>query len=822
MIGLTYDLMVYTWGEGKKGQLGHGFLEPWLCKPKCVEALKDKNITKVCAGEGFSVFSSSNGIVMTCGDGSQGCLGYGGWNSSSKPKLVEKLLSVDVLSVTCGPHHVVVVSGRGVAYAWGCGSLGRLGTGSEDNCSVPMKVHLPENTTAVNAFCGSDGTMFVTDVGALLACGSNLYNKLGLAERRMFLVQVKQLMVKNEIYKWLIPTRVNFIRNKVVSVSMGPTHTVVLLEQGKIITFGNNQYGQLGHGHIQNSLTPKIVKLMADKYIVRIQCGSTFTVATTTNTVYFWGGRQIISNTAMYKNLERHCKEDPIIDSLQTFNPASHYDEVLSVDDNETSETSVSEVIKIGQSNTPLLQEVERIGPDASILHVKTPESRYFVASDSTEQNQNAQKILLDKENVILHPCEILALYVSQAQVARGEIVSLSGMYCSGNELYVVLDTTLPLPESTKKKRNAKQEQRERTNNTYSFRNISAKISDKNHHAVLEISSDTLQLTPKWLKKELEGPVIPDVAHNSQEKIERNKPVNLIEDHGEKAWRNNLSASERNSSASLYPSTSLIGGFLGEDTDSAPCINNKWTKLTSQTNPASGMTTLRSSRIPINVTYFNSGHRFCRSPQPLRGCNLAYSKRCSTNPSDNNILGHYILPNTLCTVVRSNNETSAYNCTRTAIVPGRIGHIPVLYCWRCLVQELPVSCPQCKRVFPTKTQLGRHPSEIILKKEKTQLALSTKQTEEKIQELGKEFSQQLSQLEKWAEGEDSVKIEVSELKDELRKQKLLLRENQDQINKFQDQLKILEFQQNLPKKESSPVSNSLSQSCKSSKICSIL
>ncbi|XP_022258858.1 serine/threonine-protein kinase Nek8-like, partial [Limulus polyphemus] len=350
MIGLTYDLMAYTWGEGKKGQLGHGSLEPWLAKPKCVEALKDKNITKVCAGEGFSVFSSDNGIVMTCGDGSQGCLGYGGWNSSSKPKLVEKLLSVDVLSVTCGPHHVVVVSGGAVAYAWGCGSLGRLGTGNEDDCSVPTKVHLPENTTAVKAFCGSDGTMFVTDMGVLLACGSNLYNKLGLTERRMFLVQVKQLMVKNEIYKWLIPTRVNCLRNKVVSVSMGPTHTVVLLEQGKIITFGNNQDGQLGHGHIQNSLTPKMVKLMADKYIVMAQCGSTFTVATTINTVYFWGGRQVLSTPTLDKDLERHYEEDPIIDSLKTFNPASHHekkDKVLSIDDNETSETSVSEVIKI-------------------------------------------------------------------------------------------------------------------------------------------------------------------------------------------------------------------------------------------------------------------------------------------------------------------------------------------------------------------------------------------------------------------------------------------------------------------------------------------
>ena len=37
--------------------------------------LKAKSITKVGAGDGFSVFASDNGILMTCGDGTLGCLG---------------------------------------------------------------------------------------------------------------------------------------------------------------------------------------------------------------------------------------------------------------------------------------------------------------------------------------------------------------------------------------------------------------------------------------------------------------------------------------------------------------------------------------------------------------------------------------------------------------------------------------------------------------------------------------------------------------------------------------------------------------------------
>ena len=41
------------------------------------------------------MFSSDNGIVLTCGDGSAGCLGHGDWSSISRPRLIEALLRLD-------------------------------------------------------------------------------------------------------------------------------------------------------------------------------------------------------------------------------------------------------------------------------------------------------------------------------------------------------------------------------------------------------------------------------------------------------------------------------------------------------------------------------------------------------------------------------------------------------------------------------------------------------------------------------------------------------------------------------------------------------
>jgi NIMA (never in mitosis gene a)-related kinase len=45
----------------------------------------------------------------------------------------EKLLSVDVVAIGCGPHHVAVLSRDGEMYTWGRGDGGRLGLGHEED-----------------------------------------------------------------------------------------------------------------------------------------------------------------------------------------------------------------------------------------------------------------------------------------------------------------------------------------------------------------------------------------------------------------------------------------------------------------------------------------------------------------------------------------------------------------------------------------------------------------------------------------------------------------------------------------------------------------
>lgn len=240
---------------------------------------------------GFSVFASDNGIVMTCGDGTYGCLGHGNWNNSSTPKLVESLLTVDVSAIACGPRHVVVVGGSGEVYSWGQGQGGQLGLGHEEDCSTPQEVNIPDDEMVENVRCGGDGTIFITAQGSLLACGNNARNKLGLNPRRGLISAVGR---GAEIEKALVPTPVKSVTSRIIDVSIGPHHTVAITENGHLVSFGRNSEGQLGRGRARAAGQPGLVRSMMDKTVTMVQCGSTFTVVgTIDNVLYLWGTRRV-------------------------------------------------------------------------------------------------------------------------------------------------------------------------------------------------------------------------------------------------------------------------------------------------------------------------------------------------------------------------------------------------------------------------------------------------------------------------------------------------------------------------------------------------
>ena len=148
------------------------------------------------------------------------------------------------MAVACGNNHTVVIDENGPLFGFGSGSSGQLGNGvlEDDNKPLGINVRAPVRQIAA----GWDYTGIVTEAGDLLMCGCGEDGQLGLGD-------------KNNRTTPTLVERAVFDDESVLMVACGTKHTAVVTEGGGVYTFGNGQYGQLGHGDTQNELVPRRV-----------------------------------------------------------------------------------------------------------------------------------------------------------------------------------------------------------------------------------------------------------------------------------------------------------------------------------------------------------------------------------------------------------------------------------------------------------------------------------------------------------------------------------------------------------------------------------
>ena len=81
--------------------------------------------------------------------------------------------------------------------------------------------------------CGDSFSMFVSDNGLLLSCGSGQYGCLGQGDRSDGL---KPKLIES------------LLQEDVIHVSCGPHHVAAVCSAGGVFTWGKNSAGQLGLG----------------------------------------------------------------------------------------------------------------------------------------------------------------------------------------------------------------------------------------------------------------------------------------------------------------------------------------------------------------------------------------------------------------------------------------------------------------------------------------------------------------------------------------------------------------------------------------------
>ncbi len=74
-------------------------------------------------------------------------------------------------------------------------------------------------------------------------------------------------------------------KRRCIQIACGPNHTCAITDNGALWTWGDNRYGQLGHGNTRDCGTPcRVRSLEALDTCVQTSCGHDFTAAVNRHT----------------------------------------------------------------------------------------------------------------------------------------------------------------------------------------------------------------------------------------------------------------------------------------------------------------------------------------------------------------------------------------------------------------------------------------------------------------------------------------------------------------------------------------------------------
>ena len=273
-LALTLAGQVLAWGNNSFGQLGDG-TRAQSDVPVLVHLPEHSKVTAVAAGGGHSLAVTSAGQVLAWGENQYGQLGDGSTLASSVPVKVRLPKGTRVVSVAASYNCSMALTASGQVLAWGYNGSGQLGNGFHTASEIPVRVRLPAGVTArVLASGGYDG-LALTSAGQLLAWGDNSHGQLGDGTR-----------ISSDR-----PVRVRLPKGvRVVGIGAGSQHSLALTSSGRVLAWGDNEFGQLGTGTTKGSDVPVAVQLPAGVRVIAVSAGGGFSLAlTSSGDVLAWG-----------------------------------------------------------------------------------------------------------------------------------------------------------------------------------------------------------------------------------------------------------------------------------------------------------------------------------------------------------------------------------------------------------------------------------------------------------------------------------------------------------------------------------------------------
>ena len=252
---------LYSWGGNYDGELGNGTTTN-SSMPICISdiegsPLKGKNIVDVYCDDTTIISKDNDGKLYSWGDNNWGKLGNGTTDNRSMPICISNienspLKGRNVVDVYISAYNVMARDSAGKLYTWGDNNNGELGNGTTNESSMPICISEIEGSplkgkNIVEIYI--DGSVIAKDSsGKLYSWGYNSCGQLGNGTKDDSSMPICISEVEGSPLKG----------KNIVDIYIDEYASSVIAKDssGKLYTWGNNYYGQLGNGTTTNSSMP--------------------------------------------------------------------------------------------------------------------------------------------------------------------------------------------------------------------------------------------------------------------------------------------------------------------------------------------------------------------------------------------------------------------------------------------------------------------------------------------------------------------------------------------------------------------------------------
>ena len=280
---------VYTWGWNNKSQCGtissrsmkSGILPNLSLKTKKnfpnlpliyhqnIQSLSQNNIGNITianCGIDFSYVINEQGKVYGFGDNENGELGLGNTFPVYNPTPIPTREKIKDIKST--KEITLILSKEERVYIW----FHKFNKASDSNHSFisPLLVNFEKKVSITMISCGFNFAMLLSKHGVVYGVGNNEQGELGLhikndeanSNGRNYYYTPEENKILSEGYK-----------EKITNIKCGFKHTIALTSTWRVYTWGNNGYGQLGCGNVENNKIPIGINVDPSSRIIQIAAG---------------------------------------------------------------------------------------------------------------------------------------------------------------------------------------------------------------------------------------------------------------------------------------------------------------------------------------------------------------------------------------------------------------------------------------------------------------------------------------------------------------------------------------------------------------------